>query len=72
MAEYFPGISPEVVMTKRGWWQSCEELGLPGYATGDGGSEVNNLYNSDERLFDKFFSQMAKQTLVRISKWEEA
>ena len=29
------------------------------------GSEVNNLYNSDERLFDKFFSQMAKQTLVQ-------
>ena len=36
------------------------------------GSEVNNLYNSDESLFDKFFSQMAKQTLVKISKWEEA
>jgi thiosulfate reductase / polysulfide reductase chain A len=71
-AEYFLGISPEVVMTKRGWWQSCEELGLPGYATGDGGSEVNNLYNPDETLFDKFFSQMAKQTLVRISKWGEA
>jgi anaerobic selenocysteine-containing dehydrogenase len=72
VAEYFPGISPEVVMTKRGWWQSCAELGLPGYGTGDGGSEVNNLYNSDERLFDKFFSQMSKQTLVRISRWEEA
>ena len=71
-AEYFPGISPEVVMTKRGWWQSCEGLGLPGYDTFDGGSEVNNLYDSDERLFDKFYSQMAKQTLVKISKWEEA
>jgi anaerobic selenocysteine-containing dehydrogenase len=72
VVEYFPGISPELVMTKRGWWQSCDELGLPGYGPGDGGSEVNNLYNSDERLFDKFFSQMAKQTLVRIRKWEEA
>ena len=71
-AEYFPGISPEVVMTKRGWWQACEELGLPGYGAFDGGSEVNNLYNSDERLFDKFYSQMAKQTLVKISRWEEA
>ncbi len=70
-AEYFPGISPEVVMTKRGWWQSCAELGLPGYEAGDGGSEVNNLYNSDPTLFDKFFSQMAKQTLVKISTWEE-
>ena len=58
-------------MTKRGWWQSCEELGLPGADAFDGGSEVNNLYSSDERLFDKFYSQMAKQTLVRISRWEE-
>lgn len=72
VAEYFAGISPEVVMTKRGWWQSCAELGLPGFASGDGGSEVNNLYNSDEHLFDPFFSQMAKQTLVKVSKWEEA
>jgi thiosulfate reductase/polysulfide reductase chain A len=71
-AEYFAGISPEVVMAKRGWWQACEELGLPGYDTADGGSEVNNLYNSDETLFDKFYSQMAKQTLVKISRWEEA
>jgi thiosulfate reductase/polysulfide reductase chain A len=70
-AEYFAAISPEVLMTKRGWWQPCEELDLPGYGTGDGGSEVNNLYNSDEELFDKFFSQMAKQTLVRISRWEK-
>jgi len=72
VAEYFPGISPEVVMTKRGWWQSCEDLGLPGYPVGDGGSEVNNLYNSDESLFDKFFSQMSKQTLVKISPLEKA
>ena len=71
-AQYFPGISPEVLMTKRGWWQPCDELGLPGYEVYDGGSEVNNLYNSDESLFDKFFSQMAKQTLARISRWEEA
>jgi len=72
VAEFFPGISPEVVMTKRGWWQSCQELELPGYSAFDGGSEVNNLYSSDERLFDKFYSQMAKQTLVKISRWEEA
>jgi anaerobic selenocysteine-containing dehydrogenase len=70
-AQYFAGIAPEVVMTKRGWWQGCDELGLPGYGAYDGGSEVNNLYNSDESLFDKFYSQMAKQTLVKISRWEE-
>ncbi len=71
-AEYFAGISPEVLMTKRGWWQGCDELGLPGYNEFDGGSEVNNLYNANEKLFDKFHSQMAKQTLVKISKIEEA
>ncbi len=70
-AQYFEAISPDVVMTKRGWWQACDELGLPGYESGDGGSEVNNLYSSDPALFDKFFSQMPKQTLVKISRWEE-
>jgi anaerobic selenocysteine-containing dehydrogenase len=70
-AEYFEGISPEVLMTRRGWWQSCDELGLPGYDVFDGGSEVNNLYNADPQLFDKFQSQMPKQTLVKISKMHE-
>jgi thiosulfate reductase / polysulfide reductase chain A len=70
-AEYFEGISPEVLMTKRGWWQSCDELGLSGYGEFDGGSEVNNLYNADVGLFDKFHSQMSKQTLVKISKIDE-
>ena len=70
-AIYFEGISPEVLMTKRGWGQSCEELNLPGYPVFDGGSEANNLYNSDPSRFDKFYSQMAKQTLVRISKLEQ-
>ena len=69
-AEYFEGISPEVLMTKRGWWQSCDPLGLDGYRVFDGGSEVNNLYNANEKLFDPFFSQMAKQTLVKINKLE--
>jgi len=55
-------------MTRRGWWQGCEELGLAGYDAYDGGSEANNLYNSDVALFDKFQSQMSKQTLVRISR----
>ena len=67
-AEYFEGIAPEVLMTRRGWWQSCEELGLPGYGCFDGGSEVSIMYNSDVTKFNPFASQMAKQTLVRISK----
>jgi anaerobic dimethyl sulfoxide reductase subunit B (iron-sulfur subunit) len=70
-AEYFEGIAPDVLMTKRGWWQACEVLNLPGYSVFDGGSEVNNLYDSDPAHFDKFYSQMAKQTLVKIRRLED-
>jgi anaerobic selenocysteine-containing dehydrogenase len=70
-AEFFEGIAPDVLMARRGWWQPCQDLGLPGYTPFNGGSESNNLYNSDERLFGKFFSQMPKQTLVKISKAEK-
>ena len=62
-------ISPEVLMAKRGWWQSCDELGLPGYGCLDGGSEVNVLYSTDETALDRFHSSIGKQTLVRIGKW---
>ena len=62
-------ISPEVLMAKRGWWQSCDELGLPGYGCLDGGSEVNVLYSTEETALDRFHSSIGKQTLVRISKW---
>jgi thiosulfate reductase/polysulfide reductase chain A len=68
VAEYFEGIAPDVLMTRRGWWLECEELDLPAYGIGDGGSEVNVMYNTDIDLFDKFASQMPKQTLVKISK----
>jgi thiosulfate reductase / polysulfide reductase chain A len=70
-AEFFEGIAPEVLMTKRGWGQPCPELGLPGYSEFNGGSEVNNLYNADIELFDHFYSQMPKQTLVKIKRVEE-
>lgn len=70
-AEYFEGIAPDVIMAKRGWWQSCEELGLEGYGFGDGGCESNNLYDATIEKFDPFTSSMGKQTLVKISKLEE-
>ena len=69
-AQYFEGISPEVLMARRGWWQNCEELDLPGYGCMDGGSDPTVLYNTDTSLFDPFHSGMAKQTLVKISKYE--
>lgn len=70
-AEYKEGISPEVLMTRRGWWQDCEELGLPGYGCFDGGSDSTVLYDSTIENFDPFHSAMSKQTLVKISKLEE-
>lgn len=69
-AEYFEGIAPDVIMAKRGWWQSCEELGLPGYDFLDGGCESNVLYDGTFDNFDRFTSSMGKQTLVKISKLE--
>jgi len=68
-ARYFEAIAPDVLMTKRGWWQPCEDLDLPGYGFLDGGSEVNVLYDADIANFDQFHSAMSKQTLVKISKW---
>ena len=68
VARYFEAIAPNVLMTKRGWWEPCEELGLPGYGTLDGGSEVNVLYDDTIENFDHFTSSMAKQTLVKIAK----
>lgn len=68
VARYFDCIAPDVLMSRRGWWQQCDELGLPGYGFGDGGSEVNVLYSDDTSKFDEFHSAMAKQTLVKISK----
>lgn len=69
-AKLFEGIAPDVLMARRGWWQDCEELGLPGYGYEDGGSECNVLYDCDPANWDKFSSASSKQTLVKISKWE--
>ena len=70
-AEYFEGIAPDVIMSKRGWGQSCGAFDLPEYDCFNGGSDTNVLYSGDESMFDHFHSGMSKQTLVRISKLEE-
>ncbi len=67
-AVFFEGLPPEILMTKRGWWQSVDELKLPGYGVFNGGSEVNVLYNPDPKRFDGMTNAMSKQTLVRIKK----
>lgn len=71
VARYLETIAPDVLMSRRGWWEECQELGLPGYGCEDGGSEVNVLYDSEPENFDLFHSAMPKQTLVRISKLDE-
>lgn len=70
VARYFEAIAPDVLMTKRGWWEPCDELGLPGYGSLDGGSEVNVLYDDTIANYDGFTSSMAKSTLVKIKKSE--
>lgn len=69
-AELFEGISPDALMGRRGWWQGCGELGLPGYGCFDGGCDPSVLYSTDPKHFDPFHSGMPKQTLVRISRWD--
>ena len=72
MARYLPTIAPDVLMSRRGWWEDCPELGLPGYGCEDGGSEVNVLYDDTIANYDPFNSAMGKQTLVKISKLDES
>ena len=41
-------LHPKVVATQYGWWQACNELGLPGYdAFGSEGANVNLLIAND-------------------------
>jgi anaerobic selenocysteine-containing dehydrogenase len=68
-ALYFNGIRPDVIMGVHGWWQGCDELGLPGYPILDGGANVNVLYSTDpEKAFDPMVTAMPKQTLVEVRK----
>jgi anaerobic selenocysteine-containing dehydrogenase len=71
-AIYFPGIRPDTVMGLHGWWQSCDELGLPRYPILDGGANVNILYSTDPRkAFDPVVTAQPKQTLVEVRKAED-
>jgi anaerobic selenocysteine-containing dehydrogenase len=70
-ALYFPGIRPDTIMSLHGWWQGCDELGLPGYPILDGGANVNILYSTDpDKAFDPMVTAMPKQTLVEVRKAE--
>lgn len=68
-ALYFPGIRPDTVMGLHGWWQGCDELGLPSYSLLDGGANVNILYSTDsKKAFDPLVTAQPKQALVEVRK----
>ena len=68
-AEIIPGIRPDTVMVLHGWWQGCDELGLPGYPLLDGGANANNMYSVDpNKAFDPLVTAMSSQTLVQVKK----
>jgi len=71
-AIYFEGTLPDVVMGLHGWWQGCDELGLPSYPLLNGGANMNIMYTIDpEKAFDPMVTAMTKQTLVQVRKAED-
>jgi hypothetical protein len=55
-------------MALHGWWQGCEELGLPSTPVLDGGANTNLMYGVDENAFDRLVTAMSSQTLVEVKK----
>jgi len=68
-AMYYPGNRPDTVMVLHGWWQGCQELGMPDYPIADGGANTNNMYTTDpNKMFDPVVTGMTSQTLVQVKK----
>jgi anaerobic selenocysteine-containing dehydrogenase len=68
-AQVNPGIRPDTVMALHGWWQECEELGLPGFPLLEGGANTNSMYSvDDKKAFDPLVTAMSSQTLVQVKK----
>ncbi|MBN1566571.1 MAG: molybdopterin-dependent oxidoreductase [Acidobacteria bacterium] len=68
-AQVNPGIRPDTVMALHGWWQECEELGLPGFPLLEGGANTNTMYSVEEKkAFDPLVTAMSSQTLVQVKK----
>lgn len=48
-ARFRDSLAPDVVAAQHGWWQHCEELGLPGYpAHGEGSANLNLAIDDEE------------------------
>lgn len=63
-------IRRDTVMILHGFWQGCEELGLPGYSLFDGGANPNNLYPLGEHARDPAVTANSSQTLVTVRRIE--
>lgn len=59
-------IRADTVMILHGFWQGCEELGLPGYGLFNGGANPNNLYALGECTRDPVVTANSSQTLVSL------
>ncbi len=68
VAWIFPGIRPDTVCGKHGWWQGCDELGLPQYGVFNGGVNTSVLYADGLVEHDPVTATVTKHTLVQISK----
>jgi len=68
VAWLFPGMRPDTIQGKHGWWQGCDELGLPEYGVFDGGVSTSVLYEDPLIAHDPVSATWWKHTLVRISK----
>ena len=62
------GIAPGVVITQHGWWQSCPELGLPGYDPfSTEGANINSII--DNKYMDEISGSIShKSYLCKIVK----
>lgn len=65
-AQYYEGIHPKVVLSQHGWWQGCQELGLPATGHLDGSANVNVI--TDDTATDPVTVSPSKVILVNIRK----
>lgn len=48
-AKFNDSLHPKVLVADYGWWQACDDLGMPGYETsGNSGSSFNALVSADQ------------------------
>ncbi len=65
-------IDPEVVVGQHGWWQACDDLGLPGYPPYGPDSANLNLV-LDQRPGDPISgSSPLRSSVCELTRWRPA